>query len=117
MILASGSSSRAQGGAYSNVGSIVGQNAGAINIGMAWGGVAGGSYSNLGGIAGVNYGGIDDSIAASKIDYRNNAGQIYGGLVGINYGVMQGNFAQGQAALVPPAGINYGVMDPPYYYF
>lgn len=159
-ILASGSSSRAQGGTYSNVGGIAGQNAGAINTGMAWGSVAGGSYSNLGGIAGmnhanakiehstatgpvigaynysangsycytatgatlgglagVNFGEINYSIAASKIDYRNNAGQIYGGLVGVNYGVMQGNFAQGQAALVPPAGINYGVMDPPYYYF
>ncbi|MCW0205644.1 MAG: filamentous hemagglutinin N-terminal domain-containing protein [Achromobacter sp.] len=160
MILASGSSSRAQGGAYSNVGGIAGQNAGAINIGMAWGSVAGGSYSNLGGIAGVNhsnsriqnstasgpvigayncstngsycytatgatlgglagvnYGWIDNSIAAGMIDYRNNAGQIYGGLVGVNYGVMQGNLAQGHATQVPPAGINYGVMDPPYYYF
>lgn len=160
MILASGSTSRAQGGAYSNVGGVAGENAGYINTGMAWGSVAGGNYSNLGGIAGVNhanaqiehstasgpvigayncsvngsycytstgatlgglagvnFGAINYSIAASKIDYRNNAGQIYGGLVGANYGVMQGNSAQGQAMLVPPAGINYGVIDLPYYYF
>ncbi|MGE8690438.1 MAG: GLUG motif-containing protein [Achromobacter sp.] len=119
-------------GNYSNLGGITGVNhsTGTIDTSTASGPVIGayncsanGSYcytatgSTLGGLAGINYGQINYSTAASKIDYRNNAGQTYGGLVGVNYGVMQGNFTQGQAALIPAAGINYGVMNPPYYYF
>lgn len=73
--------------------------------------------ATLGGLAGVNYGEIDQSISAGRIDYRSNAGQLYGGLVGMNYGIMRGNAAQGPAAQLPAAGVNYGVMEPPYFHY
>ncbi|MGV8384147.1 hypothetical protein, partial [Pseudomonas aeruginosa] len=47
---------------------------------------------------------------SGKIDFKpqSHYGQIYGAQVGENHGVLGGNYVIGEAALLPPAGIDYG---------
>lgn len=99
------------GSTSSTLGGLVGINhqSGKIENSQSIGTVSSAAgYATLGGLVGVNQGEVLYSVTASKIDYRNNARQTYGGLVGVNYGIMQGNMAQGLAAQIPAAGINYG---------
>ncbi|MCB2578971.1 hypothetical protein KQ726_15170, partial [Listeria monocytogenes] len=55
-------------------------------------------------------GSIEYSGVSGKIDFKpqSHYGQIYGAQVGENHGVLGGNYVIGEAALLPPAGIDYG---------
>ncbi|MCO2361393.1 hypothetical protein FA360_30280, partial [Pseudomonas aeruginosa] len=91
---------------------LVGENQiqGRIVSSMSEGTVGGGYYVSMGGLAGVNLGSIEYSGVSGKIDFKPQSyyGQIYGAQVGENRGVLGGNYVIGEAALLPPAGIDYG---------
>ncbi|WP_319804808.1 GLUG motif-containing protein, partial [Pseudomonas aeruginosa] len=111
-ILSARSSSTVSGGGRSRIGGLVGENQiqGRIVSSMSEGTVSGDYYVSMGGLAGVNLGSIEYSGVSGKIDFKpqSHYGQIYGAQVGENRGVLGGNYVIGEAALLPPAGIDYG---------
>ncbi len=111
-ILSARSSSTVNSGGRSRIGGLVGENQiqGRIVSSMSEGTVSGDYYVSMGGLAGVNLGSIEYSGVSGKIDFKpqSHYGQIYGAQVGENHGVLGGNYVIGEAALLPPAGIDYG---------
>ncbi|ENY9929694.1 GLUG motif-containing protein, partial [Pseudomonas aeruginosa] len=109
-ILSARSSSTVSGGGRSRIGGLVGENQiqGRIVSSMSEGTVSGDYYVSMGGLAGVNLGSIKYSGVSGKIDFKpqSHYGQIYGAQVGENRGVLGGNYVIGEAALLPPAGID-----------
>lgn len=101
-----------RGESRSVVGGLVGQNNAQITNSSAIGTVSAGSYATMGGLVGVNKGKVRHSLAGGKINFASpNYYQTYGGLVGVNYGNMSYNSVSGNAALVPVAGANHGVIQ------
>ncbi|MFG8564125.1 GLUG motif-containing protein [Pseudomonas paraeruginosa] len=111
-IMASSSKSDVRGGSRSRIGGLVGENQvqGRISSSSSEGAVSGDYYTTMGGIAGVNLGRIEYSGVSGKINFKpqSNYGQIYGSLVGENRGVLVDNYVTGEAAVLPPAGVDYG---------
>ena len=110
--MASSSKSEVKGGARSRIGGLVGENQiqGRISSSSSESSVSGDYYVSMGGIAGVNLGTIEYSGVSGKINFRpqSSYGQIYGSLVGENRGTLAGNYVTGEAAVLPPAGVDYG---------
>lgn len=107
---------------YATVGGLVAQNqmGGLIKHSTAASRVTGqqtgssyyyGTGMTLGGLVGINQGEVAYSSSSGQVDFRNGLNQAFGGLVGINYSTMQGNSVWGQAAQVPLAGTNYGLIN------
>lgn len=111
-IMASSSKNDVRGGSRSRIGGLVGENQiqGRISSSSSESTVSGDYYTTMGGIAGVNLGRIEYSGVSGRINFRpqSNYGQIYGSLVGENRGVLVGNYVTGEAAVLPPAGVDYG---------
>ncbi|HEQ0065787.1 TPA: filamentous hemagglutinin N-terminal domain-containing protein [Pseudomonas aeruginosa] len=111
-LMASSSKSEVKGGARSRIGGLVGENQiqGRISSSSSESSVSGDYYVSMGGIAGVNLGTIEYSGVSGKINFRpqSSYGQIYGSLVGENRGTLAGNYVTGEAAVLPPAGVDYG---------
>ncbi|QLL11384.1 two-partner secretion domain-containing protein [Pseudomonas chlororaphis] len=104
------SKGRVYGDLFSTVGGLAGQNHGQIVNSLALGAVGGSHYATLGGLVGLNTGNVRQSVATGKINYS-GWGQIYGGLVGVNEGIMSYNSVLGEAAQVPVAGRNNGIIQ------
>ncbi|MGB3432130.1 filamentous hemagglutinin N-terminal domain-containing protein [Achromobacter sp.] len=104
----------AQGGSYSRVGGVAGENGvtGEILQSSSGGAVSGSDQATLGGIVGLNQGAISYSRASGEVKFDDSLDQLYGGLVGVNYGVLRANNTSGLASLVPPVGLNNGVIEP-----
>lgn len=111
-LMASSSKSEVKGGTRSRIGGLVGENQiqGRISSSSSESSVSGDYYVSMGGIAGVNLGTIEYSGVSGKINFRpqSSYGQIYGSLVGENRGTLAGNYVTGEAAVLPPAGVDYG---------
>lgn len=101
------------GGVNSRAGGVVGENGdmGEVRQSSSSGEVGGASRALLGGIAGLNQGEISYSSASGKVNFVNSLQHTYGGLAGANYGVLRANSTLGLASLVPPVGLNYGIVE------
>jgi filamentous hemagglutinin family protein len=125
-VMAAVSTSRVAAGSYSNVGGLVGTNGlpakvyhsessgvlagktgcSANNTNCSW---TSGQVT-MGGLVGLNRGLVSGSSSSSSFHVYDAAKT--GGLVGMNQGRMEYNTALGAAALLRPAGVNQGIIEP-----